>query len=125
MQTEHLPLKTKWPARPNPKIMSSSASCLGRILLLPFSIWLRAHTIASLWFWFVASQFNIVALTKPQAYGIGILITYLAMHAEYRETPENDDYRQKAFIHGVMMSFFVPALVLLSGWVTYTYFIGK
>lgn len=50
--------------------------------LLPFlslflSMFYTGVILYSFWGWFISSQFNIVAISFPQALGIGLLIGYL------------------------------------------------
>ena len=47
------------------------------LIFIPGTIYLSAYTVATLWGWFVSTTFGLPLLTKAQAYGLSIFVSYL------------------------------------------------
>lgn len=80
------------------------------------AIW-SGYVLSVLWSWFVISQFpDMPHLSIPGAIGISMIVSFLTKDRQLTVEQKELDATER-FIHGVVVSFSMPALALFLGWI--------
>ena len=83
---------------------------LAGLALLPVAFVWKGYVLATVWAWFVASQFGAPALTIPQAIGISFVVGLLV----YRHRPADPS---RTLLTIVLDALLMPAFTLGFAWV--------
>ena len=84
-----------------------------------YMVWAGALIGSTLWAWFVA-PFVGFTLTKAQAWGIALLVSFWTFH--YKSVPLKDEREWKEKIGELIGLLCYPWLVLLFGWICHSWF---
>lgn len=90
--------------------------------IFTYMVWASALVGSILWGWFI-TPFVGIALTKAQAWGIALLISFWTYH--YKSVPIKDEREWNEKLGEVAGLFIYPWLVLLFGWICHTWFWTK
>jgi hypothetical protein len=99
------------------EFMSKSTSLVISLILVPFTLAWYGYVAHVMWAWFLVPIFGLPAISVTQAIGLRTTVQFLITTALKQPKDMNDEERLGEFIWGVLCDVFVPALVLLVGWV--------
>ena len=83
---------------------------LSLMLLIP-TVLFSAYTTMKLWNWFISDTFNLVQLGVWQAYGVGLVLSYIT----YKTPAKDDVYKPYSTSLGLIKESVVTAVFLLFG----------
>ena len=80
----------------------------------------HAFVIATLWKWFMVPIFALPLLTKAQAYGLGLFISYFT--SNYKPEFDEKDSKKVRAITNLLNVALKPVMTLLLGYIIITFF---
>lgn len=92
--------------------------CILMLVLLPFSILLRAFVLTQLWAWFVV-PFGIVQIGLAWAYGLSTAVAMFTQHSSPKSSEDEEISKLVARFMG--MAFGMPLLCWLAGWICHMF----
>lgn len=84
-------------------------------LMVLSAVW-KGFVLSVMWGWFVVPYFQLPPLTIPLAIGISMIASMLTWHRTGSEA-QNDKSASEQFTTAAALSLFLPAFMLLSGWI--------
>lgn len=97
--------------------MTTLFAIFGFFALIGISALWRAYVLTVMWAWFVVPTFHVSGLSMPMAYGLSLLVAMLTSNKTGNEAESTNSATEK-FANAMALSFILPAIVLLFGWIT-------